>query len=220
MGSWIEGRLTKFIAGDEDQAAPPKAEPVKGAPVGPFSHFSTISPSPSGEVSRSQSTVDFGQNLNLSAGASRGTSPSIPQATPFGHGDAGGFAPAMFVDSAEDDDGQFVNPMAQHLAPPANNYAPVSQRNESADDDDLGFGNSSLSRSRTPKTGPDSKTEGSAKKEEVKPTQVPKAETAPASPGAGQYTLLDAFLHTAGQELMRSCGKVWLARPMVGQEGG
>ena len=67
LGSWFEGRLTKFIAGDEDQATSPiKQSAPKSAtkhtprgPVGPFSHFSTISPAVSGQISRVPSGVDF-----------------------------------------------------------------------------------------------------------------------------------------------------------------
>lgn len=47
LGSWFEGRLTKFIAGDDDGAknAPPDklAAPTSGEVVGPFTHYSTIS---------------------------------------------------------------------------------------------------------------------------------------------------------------------------------
>lgn len=73
LGSWLEGRLTKFIAGDDD--APDTAAPVKTSvnkgdkygPIGPFSHFSTISPARSGDVSRSGSVPDFEGNGLLSA---------------------------------------------------------------------------------------------------------------------------------------------------------
>ena len=44
IGSWLEGRLTKFIAGEGDEPSPPP-EPLKSqvSSLGPFSHFSEIS---------------------------------------------------------------------------------------------------------------------------------------------------------------------------------
>ncbi|KAL7421721.1 hypothetical protein Q5752_003492 [Cryptotrichosporon argae] len=75
IGSWIEGRLTKFIAGEDDGTAPAKPAPAKGtatAPVGPFSHFSTISPGASGAISRVPSTLDV-------TPSAYGTSPGAAQ---------------------------------------------------------------------------------------------------------------------------------------------
>lgn len=83
LGSWIEGRLSKFIAGEEDTEGPIKAAPpvkgkeASGAQVGPFSHFSTISPGPSNPVTRRTSTADV-RNGQLGVDVdSRRTSPSI-----------------------------------------------------------------------------------------------------------------------------------------------
>lgn len=44
IGSWLEGRLTKFIAGEGDEPSP-QPEPSKSqvSSLGPFSHFSEIS---------------------------------------------------------------------------------------------------------------------------------------------------------------------------------
>ncbi|ORY32492.1 Sec23-binding domain of Sec16-domain-containing protein [Naematelia encephala] len=88
LGSWIEGRLTKFIAGDEDghSTAAPKAPAAKSkstatpATIGPFSHFSTISPAQSGTITRNHSTADLtGPNGHLGVFPdSRRTSPSAP----------------------------------------------------------------------------------------------------------------------------------------------
>jgi hypothetical protein len=88
LGSWIEGRLTKFIAGEEegDGGSTTKHTPAavaKGAakgPVGPFSHFTAISPAQSGPLSRNPSAADVpGMNGNLGVpGESMRTSPLQP----------------------------------------------------------------------------------------------------------------------------------------------
>ena len=71
LGSWLEGRLTKFIAGDDETpAAAPKPIPDakdKSAPVGPFSHFASISPSRSADVSRNPSIPDFGASGSMNS---------------------------------------------------------------------------------------------------------------------------------------------------------
>ncbi|KAG0707731.1 hypothetical protein DFH29DRAFT_994755 [Suillus ampliporus] len=44
IGSWLEGRLTKFIAGEGDEPSPQPAPPKSQvSSLGPFSHFSEIS---------------------------------------------------------------------------------------------------------------------------------------------------------------------------------
>jgi hypothetical protein len=88
LGSWIEGRLTKFIAGEEegDGGSTTKHTPAavaKGAasgPVGPFSHFTAISPAHSGPLSRNPSAADVpGMNGHLGVpGESMRTSPLQP----------------------------------------------------------------------------------------------------------------------------------------------
>lgn len=61
LGSWFEGRLTKFIAGDEEAEAKP-AQPAAtkdtapAAAVGPFSHYSAIS-SPNATPSLTRSST-------------------------------------------------------------------------------------------------------------------------------------------------------------------
>ena len=64
LGSWFEGRLTKFIAGDEEADEKP-AQPSAGkeasgkAAIGPFSHYSAISsPNATPNLTRS-STYDL-----------------------------------------------------------------------------------------------------------------------------------------------------------------
>ncbi|WVF71600.1 hypothetical protein IAT40_006408 [Kwoniella sp. CBS 6097] len=86
LGSWIEGRLTKFIAGEEGDNAPPSTSATtSGKAAGPFAHFSTISPNASGTLTRQASTADFnGAAPNGYLGVqsvSRTTSPSL-QMTP------------------------------------------------------------------------------------------------------------------------------------------
>ncbi|WVQ99280.1 hypothetical protein IAU59_006412 [Kwoniella sp. CBS 9459] len=87
LGSWIEGRLTKFIAGEEGDNAPPSTSATaSGKAAGPFAHFSTISPNASGTLTRQASTADFngGAAPNGYLGVqsvSRTTSPAL-QMTP------------------------------------------------------------------------------------------------------------------------------------------
>ncbi|WVR07153.1 hypothetical protein IAU60_004194 [Kwoniella sp. DSM 27419] len=81
LGSWIEGRLTKFIAGEEGDDAPASKPTPRNQAAGPFSHFSTISPNASGTLSRQASTADMGgpaPNGYLGVQpVSRTTSPSL-----------------------------------------------------------------------------------------------------------------------------------------------
>lgn len=150
LGSWIEGRLTKFIAGEEEdeghiKAAPPakaKGQDPASAPVGPFSHFSTISPGPSNPVTRRTSTADVRSGQLGVDVDSRRTSPSIghhqgssssasstyggEQYAPGGGGyggyqpyvpdaqgeDADEDTPHALEPAAGDDDVELLNPMA------------------------------------------------------------------------------------------------------------
>ena len=193
LGSWIEGRLTKFIAGEDGDATPKPIAPVSKdqkseGPVGPFSHFSTISPAASGAVSRVESTGDFGSHLGSYSEPQR-VSPVAQQnqwkpehsqdQTSYGDQYASGFGSTWQSwsgdqelsknddeqqDTNGDEPGEFINPMAAMSfgapkAPepadhnPAKGKAPANDFEE--EDDDLGFGNSSLSRGRTPKPAPE-----------------------------------------------------------------
>lgn len=115
IGSWIEGRLTKFIAGEEDEkqaAKAPRAAP-KGstaAPVGPFSHFSTISPAMSDAASRNGSTLDVASlNGHLGVlGDSRRTSPFMQQ-SPFSQS-----SPLVQVQAFDGTDPASDSPYAQY----------------------------------------------------------------------------------------------------------
>lgn len=171
IGSWLEGRLTKFIAGEED--GPAKAKPIpaaskdasaSGGIVGPFSHFSTISPAASGSLSRQPSVADFSNHGQLGASPnSLGHSPLMQ--TSWGGGGRedlsspyGGEQPSLGQDGETGDDeiGELLNPMAaMTFGRPTNSgpsdYQPPKQDKIEEDDDDLGFGNSSLSRGRTPR---------------------------------------------------------------------
>lgn len=231
LGSWIEGRLTKFIAGEEDgQPTAPKSVPpasTKGGNsgvVGPFSHFSTISPaqSGSGSLTRNASTADFGVNGQLGVpGDSRRTSPFMtstdtsqpPSAYTPSYGDAylsqqpgsthnswaAGQEPTQEEDEHEPlaengDEGELLNPMAAlSLAsgPAQNDYAPsASRQNQVADDDDdLGFGNVSLSRGKTPRpgeTGSEDKDKDKGKVDDKKP-EPPASD--PAAKGESTFLL-------------------------------
>jgi hypothetical protein len=181
LGSWIEGRLTKFIAGEDDQAAAkPVPEPKEGIPVGPFSHFASISPGPSAAPS---------------AGASRDGSsvdPDYPPTTSsydstYQPDSGSGYQPWAEEDSStpQADDSELINPMANMSLGPTpvatqDDYKPKPAAAKPSawdeEDDDLGFGNSSLSRGRTPKAEAKPEEE---KKEEPKEEkkEAPKGES-------------------------------------------
>lgn len=193
IGSWIEGRLTKFIAGeDEGTEAPKKAAPTSSGnsvPVGPFSHFSAISPGPSAGVSRAPSTVE-GEALSMSSNtASAGYEPYGGGSSgyePYGSSDTHD----QSTDASGEDGGGFISPMAGFTPAPITPAAPTSQTQSYApakksepawddDDEDLGFGNSALSRARTPKVSEDqqqsSQQDAYAPKKET-PKPAPKEE--------------------------------------------
>ncbi|OCF60462.1 hypothetical protein L486_00095 [Kwoniella mangroviensis CBS 10435] len=196
LGSWIEGRLTKFIAGEEGDGSAPKPTAQSGKAAGPFSQFSSISAGTSGAPSRSTSIADLSNNGNGYLGVtsvSRSTSPALQMTPQWGqqpnipsyggssssssyggdkytqHDNAGGYSPwtgnnndqgGSETPHAYGDDSDFINPMAQlnlgpspAPAPPSSNYQPSKNKSayEEDDQDDLGFGNSALSRDRTPK---------------------------------------------------------------------
>lgn len=175
IGSWIEGRLTKFIAGEDDSStstsAPKAISTVKGAAavggaVGPFSHFSTISPAQSADVSRNGSVPDFigGSSGSLGVPSFDGRASGMPSPageTP-GQPECGHQASWGDRDEGEDttphadDVGELINPMAAMSfgVPSASTstYAPKKPAMDVDDDeDDLGFGNSGLSRNKTPR---------------------------------------------------------------------
>ena len=192
VGSWLENRLTKFIAGEEDgtapakEVAPPKGKDAEGATaIGPFSHFSTISPSPSASVTRTTSTADvktlsmgsipeseensptkntsqwgepdsIGNGYGVSAGSS-GWQPW--SAAPSNTNAQDDMAADESADTTDAEGGEFINPMGglsfgSAAATPAAvpDYNPPKRVDlGDEEDEDLGFGNSSLSRARTPR---------------------------------------------------------------------
>ncbi|KAK4690011.1 COPII coat assembly protein SEC16, partial [Tremellales sp. Uapishka_1] len=205
LGSWIEGRLTKFIAGEEEQGIATKASapPVTGAgSIGPFSHFSTISqPASSGQISRSESAVDL-QSLNTSNGR-LAPSPNIHQgswgsstsASGFGAQqnhleDAGGSSYTPWAGENEDDgntplanpadtEGGYLNPMASAFSlnqqPPQHPQSTASQPPTFEDDDeDLGFGNTSVSRAKTPRVPENESANGQKDEKRGPKSDVPK----------------------------------------------
>jgi hypothetical protein len=211
LGSWIEGRLTKFIAGEEDTQGPIKAAPPAkgkdtGAPVGPFSHFSTISPAPSNPVTRATSTADIANGQyggRLSPAPQGGHQPtSSSSSSIYGEqynagGGYGGYNPySGDNDDADQEDTphalepagdggevELLNPMAALSLGPTrqaqaqNDYGPAPTRHvEEEEDDDLGFGNTSLSRARTPKPAEgDDKSAAKKKEPAAKATPEPAA---------------------------------------------
>ncbi|GMK58029.1 hypothetical protein CspeluHIS016_0500610 [Cutaneotrichosporon spelunceum] len=166
LGSWIEGRLTKFIAGEDDQTpAKPDPEPKEGIPVGPFSHFSSISPGPSGGASRAGSHAE----LDYPPTASSHDSSYQPETSSY--------QPWAEEDNTTPvaDDSELINPMANMSLGPTpvaqDDYKPALKKPAvwDDDDDDLGIGNSSLSRGRTPKAeAPPVEERKEEKKEEKK----------------------------------------------------
>jgi hypothetical protein len=173
LGSWIEGRLTKFIAGEEDASTPAKPIPAaakdSSAPIGPFSHFSTISPAASVGVSRNVSTGDFAGNGYGHDSSSSSTFEADYSGQPAAPAAYSSWSSGQDADqAAEDDDtptgndgeAEFINPMAAlslgaRGTAPSDYQPPASSSNnryeEEDDDEDMGFGNSSLSRGRTPR---------------------------------------------------------------------
>lgn len=265
LGSWIEGRLTKFIAGEEDSEGPFKAAPpTKGkdaasgssaAPVGPFSHFSTISPGPSNPVTRPPSTAGVRNGSQLGVDVdSRRTSPSIGHHKSSssvsssayggdqyvtrggGGGGYGGYQPyvpdeaghdrdddtphALEPTAGDDDDVELLNPMATlslgASRQPQNDYAPpapTSRRDEPEDDeDDLGFGNTGLSRNRTPKPAEGAPAAG--KKEDPK-------KATPAAAAAPSQRRLALFLRCLRitADINSGTETLWMASRMVWQKG-
>ncbi len=260
LGSWIEGRLTKFIAGEDHQeSAPTKpiaAPPTKGGfqtQVGPFSHFSTISPGASGQISRATSMADFhAPNGQLAVQPdSRRTSPSVPQGG-WGndHGRESSSSSSMYGDqysshagvssafssrgATQDvplendderdtqtgygrsdsygDDEDLLNPMEQQSARKRLNgsaspsYEPKNL-NGADDDEDLGFGNASLSRARTPRPA-----DGSNEKADGKPAageQNKAAATTEASPGKSQCFLIIGRTHWADPLQLKGEHRGW-----------
>ncbi|WVQ72528.1 hypothetical protein IAR50_002085 [Cryptococcus sp. DSM 104548] len=83
IGSWIEGRLSKFIAGEEGEDTAPKPPATGGKTSGPFAHFSAVSPDLSGSSTRNPSMADVPSHsapngyLGVQP-ASRATSPANP----------------------------------------------------------------------------------------------------------------------------------------------
>lgn len=277
LGSWIEGRLTKFIAGEEDSEGPFKAAPpTKGkeaasgtstAPVGPFSHFSTISPGPSNPVTRPPSTAGVRNGSQLGVDVdSRRTSPSIGQhkssssvsssayggdqyvtrggggaggAGGAGGGGYGGYQPYVPDESSHDrdddtphalepapggdDDVELLNPMATLSLGASrqsqNDYAPpppTTRRDEPEDDeDDLGFGNTGLSRNRTPKPAEGAQTTG--KKED--PKKAAPAAAAAASSQREPPSFSDVCMTYDNADVYSGTEAFWMASRMVWQKG-
>jgi len=214
LGSWIEGRLTKFIAGEEDTQGPIKATPPTkgkdpGAPVGPFSHFSTISPGPSNPVTRATSVADIanGQYGGRLSPAPQGHQPTSSSSSSnygeqYGAGAGyGGYNPysGQSDENADQEDTphalepagdsgevELLNPMAALSLGPTrqaqDDYGPPAPARhvEEEEDDDLGFGNTSLSRTRTPKPAEGGDDKSVSKKKE------PAAKAATPEPAAGK----------------------------------
>lgn len=145
LGSWIEGRLTKFIAGEEDTEGPIKATPPtkgkesSGAPVGPFSHFSTISPGPSNPVTRAASTADiangqYGGRLSPAPQGSGHQQTSSSSSSTYGEqygarGGYGGYDPYSGPEGGDETGGKEDTP---HALEPAGDSGEVELLNPMA----------------------------------------------------------------------------------------
>lgn len=103
-GVWgaLEGRFTKFIAGEDDSAT--EKTPTRQAPsVGPFSHFSAITPDVNSRgVSRAASFADISQSQSAQGGPSSTYSYSRPASR-----------------SSNGTDSQFRNGMSPMVSAPA-----------------------------------------------------------------------------------------------------
>jgi hypothetical protein len=107
---------------------------------------------------------------------------------------------------------EFINPMAaMSFGAPSgpSDYKPVASRPpviEDEEEDDLGFGNSSLSRGRTPKPP----VEGGKSGEEVKPVKEETKEPAPSEPPAKGECWVDFFeTDCAGEQKGSWLGRWW-----------
>lgn len=197
IGSWFEGRLTKFIAGDEGEAQPEKA-PSGGVEVGPFSHYSTITPEAATQVSsRTPSLYDVHamppsrtpSAMAMRQEESRASQPAAAaESRPEAEHNASIQLPSWgqsydFDDGAapdvEIDGGELINPM-QNLSVNLDRYAPQASSTPvpapEDDEDDLGFGNATRSAPAAPKqqepapvveTPPEPKAKAEPAKEEV-----------------------------------------------------
>jgi hypothetical protein len=201
LGSWIEGRLTKFIAGEEGDSAPSRPAPATNDAIGPFSHFSSISPQVG--LSRNPSSLDVPElnGLHLSpkmhspvrqlallphGHRQEATDDSSTSLGDFLHARESSYTPWSVIQEApqeennnEAESGEFIHPMvppafgAPGAAAAAPDYAPRATLQVEEPDEDLGFGNTSLSRGRTPRPA-DTAGEGEAQngatvKDEPKP---------------------------------------------------
>ncbi|KAL1413616.1 hypothetical protein Q8F55_001391 [Vanrija albida] len=202
LGSWIEGRLTKFIAGEDETpeaAKPAAASPAKkDVPVGPFSHFSSISPNASGAISRTPSALDMSQPstanslLDPSTAFTPGTGATGSAYSPWGGNDETDEpATAASVDLG-DDGGEFINPMGNLVfgaatTPAVSDYTPKPAANDfDDDDDDLGFGNAALSRNKTPVVADKNGDDGNSYEPKPADKGKGKAAAAPATPAPAE----------------------------------
>ena len=77
FGTWFEGRLTKFVAGEGSESPNPEVSstPTKDsltpAPIGPFSHFDAISPAPTSAsfLNRAASSANLSGGFPSSSGS-------------------------------------------------------------------------------------------------------------------------------------------------------
>lgn len=201
LGSWIEGRLTKFIAGeDEAPEAKPKPEPkVAGVPVGPFSHFSTISPGPSAGVSRAGSSVDVPVADAYNPAHAARTDSYDSGYQPWGADEDSTTPQAVPTVDVTGDDSEFINPMASLSLGPTpvsstqDDYKPAARAAAAwdEDDDDLGFGNSSLSRGRTPKAPEADAAEDKPKAEAPKAAESKEKDKDAQASGKGESVCVD-----------------------------
>jgi hypothetical protein len=215
LGSWIEGRLTKFIAGEEDPNTTTqvkKVVPPPGGKAGPFSYFSTIS------ASRTPSTADL-RSLHAEHASTSRLSPSGRSAqlgehgretsgSSYGGGEYGttpqnGFTPwgsstdvheqeketsEIPYEETGGDDAEFINPMAGLNLGPKSDYVPLAggrEVNLDEDEDDLGFGNKGLARGKTPQPAGAGEKPTDAKKDAAAKVEAPVND----SPGKGTCDL-------------------------------
>nr|ODN97742.1 hypothetical protein L204_03165 [Cryptococcus depauperatus CBS 7855] len=192
FGSWIEGRLTKFIAGEEGDDSALKVTMPNGKAAGPFAHFSSISPDVTGSITRNPSTADInGYSATMghlgAQSASRSASPASQSAYNLNsypihsqsqnssgtcHGNSMPWAaeyesnnqnadPRQTTSIQAGDESDFVSLTSQLSLGSSSGTTPTSsnvptephiQDTYNLDgDEDLGFGNSSLSKNKTPK---------------------------------------------------------------------
>lgn len=130
LGSWFEGRITKFVAGEGDDtaSAPPVAVPDASQQVGPFSHYAPVS-----AWSSDAGANDYGTYTPAAAAApiSSGgdypgyAAPSSAWSSDAGANDYGTYTPAAVATPSGGDYSSYAAPTSAWSADAGNGFMPA-----------------------------------------------------------------------------------------------